>query len=427
MNSGVATIASTLACGSAELNSVALGLCPRMFDDSRVAQRWRNSTVVCAKTACGISTRAATSKPSALRVIVRRLSEFPAVHRPCRDGEDRRSPRDEPPKGAFPDGKTATERDRGQLSMAPENGEARHVSNPRLGRALPNLSRASRRSPPLSPVARRVEERIAMRRLGLLMMATFWAGCLGEYDPSQSPITDEPAAEDLEPADREPRDLLGRGIYDLSRPDAGVADQGMDLSAGSDLAAAADLRAASDLGTVSDLRTTDLTTAPVDLAGRDLAGADLKPVVADLSTSPDLKPLADLSSPPDLTTAPDLAPACDKAVATINDGHHFAGADCGNCHLNGPNPPKWTVSGTVYDSAGGANAIAGATITVTDANGQVLKLITALNGNFWTATPVVPPLKVKASRCPNIQNMVAPASEGHCNGCHGPGARIHLP
>ena len=68
------------------------------------------------------------------------------------------------------------------------------------------------------------------------------------------------------------------------------------------------------------------------------------------------------------------------------------------------------------------------TIHVVDAKGQSLSLVTALNGNFYTATPVTYPVQVKASLCPSTVSMVGPVqAPGSCNGCHSSGFRIHVP
>jgi hypothetical protein len=44
--------------------------------------------------------------------------------------------------------------------------------------------------------------------------------------------------------------------------------------------------------------------------------------------------------------------------------------------------------------------------------------VTSLNGNFYTSAPLVPPMKVLASKCPQIAPMSAPVQYGSCNACH---------
>jgi hypothetical protein len=80
---------------------------------------------------------------------------------------------------------------------------------------------------------------------------------------------------------------------------------------------------------------------------------------------------------------------------------------------------NFTIAGTLYSTANGGAAIAGATVVVTDNNGQKLQLVTCTNGNFYTTTPVAFPVRLEASDCPPTQQMSATASKGSCNtgGC----------
>jgi hypothetical protein len=130
---------------------------------------------------------------------------------------------------------------------------------------------------------------------------------------------------------------------------------------------------------------------------------------------------------------PDAAPSlCRNQVQTADSGHHNAGANCGvsGCHGGGGGGPVWTVSGTLYASAAGATALAGATITVVDANGATHDIVSALNGNFYTGEAIPLPATVFASSCPNISKMTASISLGSCNSCHVGGnatGAVHLP
>jgi hypothetical protein len=120
---------------------------------------------------------------------------------------------------------------------------------------------------------------------------------------------------------------------------------------------------------------------------------------------------------------------CVNAVtANLGSGHHNPGANCmQGCHNHG-----FTIAGTLYTGTNGSTALAGATVTVTDANGQQLHIVSQLNGNFYTSSPVAYPLTVNASSCPNISNMTAQVASGGgaCNqaGCHSRvSGVIHLP
>ena len=95
------------------------------------------------------------------------------------------------------------------------------------------------------------------------------------------------------------------------------------------------------------------------------------------------------------------------------------------CHNHG-----FTVAGTVFTSANSNTAVVGATVTVKDANGQVVDIVTQQNGNFYTSTQVAFPLTVMASSCPAATSMIGQVAQGGggCNqtNCHS-AMRIHLP
>jgi hypothetical protein len=118
-------------------------------------------------------------------------------------------------------------------------------------------------------------------------------------------------------------------------------------------------------------------------------------------------------------------PACMDPSSPPGDGHHNEGKDCLSCH-EGMAGASWTVAGTLYGSEG--DAVSGATIEVTDANGKVILLVSCDNGNFYTDEDVAFPVKVRATSCPDNQRMVGAAPQGSCNagGCHEDGNRVHL-
>jgi hypothetical protein len=160
--------------------------------------------------------------------------------------------------------------------------------------------------------------------------------------------------------------------------------------------------------------------------GGDLAGApkDMASAPKDMATAP----VGDMATPP----GADMAVACNtvQSTAGLSDpsGHHNAGLDCQGCHGPGGGAPTFYVGGTLYNSVNGAAPVAGATINVTDANGQKLKIVTATNGNFWTSTAVAYPITVNASLCPNTLAMSASVSgNGACNNCHNSTFRVHVP
>jgi hypothetical protein len=152
-------------------------------------------------------------------------------------------------------------------------------------------------------------------------------------------------------------------------------------------------------------------------------------------------------APPAAPGTPDAAPAapgtpdgggggsqlvCKDGVNTADSGRHNPGTDCmtAGCHAPGGGGPTWTIAGTLYAAAGGGTPVAGATITVIDANGASHDLVSAQNGNFYTGVSIPLPAKVYASKCPAIQPMTETFSTGSCNSCHVAGGKttpVHLP
>jgi len=121
---------------------------------------------------------------------------------------------------------------------------------------------------------------------------------------------------------------------------------------------------------------------------------------------------------------------CREPVNTTDSGMHNAGARCMDCH-NGAIAPRWTVAGTIYTDAAGSAPLVGATITVRDAAGKEIDLVSARNGNFYTLEAVEFPVRLTASRCPDVKAMSVELPErDSCNRCHAAGSqlgRIHLP
>ena len=129
-------------------------------------------------------------------------------------------------------------------------------------------------------------------------------------------------------------------------------------------------------------------------------------------------------------TGPDAAPipgdvelVCAEPQTTTDDGHHYPGQACAGCH-NGSIGPAFTVGGTLYADRGGAQAVAGVTVTLIDADQNRIDMVAAQNGNFWTDQPVSFPVTTFASSCPDLVPMSTVADSGDCNGCHSAGAAI---
>ncbi len=110
----------------------------------------------------------------------------------------------------------------------------------------------------------------------------------------------------------------------------------------------------------------------------------------------------------------------------------MAGENCLECHggtlLAGEPPtipeprvaPPWTVAGTVYPSvdAPASGGVEGATVRVTDADGQTLAMVTNRAGNFYTAAPLRFPLRAAVEYLGVVHDMEPDVPYGGCNSCH---------
>jgi hypothetical protein len=86
-----------------------------------------------------------------------------------------------------------------------------------------------------------------------------------------------------------------------------------------------------------------------------------------------------------------------------------------------------TAAGTLYTTAAGAAAVAGATVTITDSTGAKITMVTGSAGNFYTSSTISFPATVQVSKCPDIATMPTTITVGSCNNCHTAAMRIHLP
>ena len=92
---------------------------------------------------------------------------------------------------------------------------------------------------------------------------------------------------------------------------------------------------------------------------------------------------------------------------------HRAGQNCNDCH-------GVQYSGTLYSTANEGEIVAGATIVITEADGNQLTMVTDNSGNFWT-TSGNPGGGYNATVSGNSTAMVAGQVNGGCSagGCHG--------
>ena len=125
-----------------------------------------------------------------------------------------------------------------------------------------------------------------------------------------------------------------------------------------------------------------------------------------------------------------VARNCINQATSSTSGKHNAGLACLDCHKSGGGDgPAFTFASTLFSALTGGAAVPGAAVEVIDAKGQVVRLVTSANGNFYTSQAVSFPLTVRASACPNDQPMIAKVQNGNCNtsGCHTSQFQIHLP
>jgi hypothetical protein len=99
----------------------------------------------------------------------------------------------------------------------------------------------------------------------------------------------------------------------------------------------------------------------------------------------------------------------------------YPGDNCRSCHkADGPYPEarEWTVAGTVFADATGAQGVAGAIVRVRDDAGGMLELTTSASGNFYTPEEVVAPYRVEVEVEGVVSVMPASPPSGGCNACH---------
>jgi hypothetical protein len=142
-------------------------------------------------------------------------------------------------------------------------------------------------------------------------------------------------------------------------------------------------------------------------------GADPLPANVHDDAGPDSPPPPPDAPPP---------PMCKNAQNTVDTGHHNAGLNCmsSSCHGNagGLDAPPFTLGGTLYADALATKPVKYAIVSIVDADGAKLDLVTALNGNFYTSQALKYPIRVYASSCPTIQTMTSSVQYGACNQCH---------
>jgi hypothetical protein len=80
--------------------------------------------------------------------------------------------------------------------------------------------------------------------------------------------------------------------------------------------------------------------------------------------------------------------------------------------------PPWTVAGTVFATEDGGAGVAGALVHLRDAAGTALTLESNEAGNFYTAAPLVFPLRASVEYAGVVHEMEPDVPYGGCNACH---------
>jgi hypothetical protein len=142
-------------------------------------------------------------------------------------------------------------------------------------------------------------------------------------------------------------------------------------------------------------------------------------------------------SQPDSTTSDVVTGACSGASVctsgiTQQDGgpastSHDPGQACIACHAQVAGP-LFAVAGTVYPSCHEpdlCNGMSGVTVTISDSNANVTKLMTNSSGNFYTmaTTAIAKPFTatltyVDTSQVTHQSTTTTPHADGDCNTCH---------
>jgi len=112
-------------------------------------------------------------------------------------------------------------------------------------------------------------------------------------------------------------------------------------------------------------------------------------------------------------------PVCKPTVNGVGSGNHNPGQQCmqaGACHAIGGGGPTWTVAGTLYTDALGTAPNIGATITIKDANGAVVRTLKGpmrqgINRVYWDLRYTAS-AQVRLRTSPMYAEHIVPEPEG---------------
>lgn len=109
------------------------------------------------------------------------------------------------------------------------------------------------------------------------------------------------------------------------------------------------------------------------------------------------------------------------------------GANCLSCHTRGGanEAPTWSAGGTLFLDIDGSAGVRGATVIVTDVDGNEETMNTSTSGNFFTNGRLTPPLTARIEYGGNTVEMASSVNTGACNTCHtcegAAGGKLHAP
>jgi len=121
--------------------------------------------------------------------------------------------------------------------------------------------------------------------------------------------------------------------------------------------------------------------------------------------------------------ASDGSPASGGSPVACNDPNNSSmcpGDDCLACH-------GFKAGGTVFAGAASSTAVGSASVTLVDRNGATVSRTSNAAGNFYTSSALAYPLQRVTITKGSATAEMLDVPDGHCNGCHEPGSRIHLP
>ena len=108
------------------------------------------------------------------------------------------------------------------------------------------------------------------------------------------------------------------------------------------------------------------------------------------------------------------------------------GEACLACH-DGGQAPSFGIGGTVYPTAHepdlcyGADGANGATVVITDADGNEIPLSPTSTGNIVYGSPINAPYHAKVVFMGRERAMSAAQTSGDCNGCHTQNGAMNAP